>query len=126
MEEVLAPGALIVIIIAGNGVRQCIIINYFSLPGSISSRLFRTFFCFSDFDPRGLLEAEGRPAECSNQLRNMMIDMIIKIAINDIFNLFRAPGSVRNGFVFKYHRKWWYREVEGSFLSPFHGRFCFS
>ena len=28
MEEVLAPGALIVIIIAGNGVRQCIIISY--------------------------------------------------------------------------------------------------
>ena len=33
------------------------------------------FFCFSDFDPRGLLEAEGRPA-------NMMINMIIKMAIN--------------------------------------------
>jgi len=44
---------IIVIIIAGNGARQCIIINYFSLPGSISSYIF--------FYPRGLLEAEGRP-----------------------------------------------------------------
>ena len=47
---------MILIIIAGNGARQCIIINYFSLPGSISS--YNSFF-----DPRGLLEAEGRPAK---------------------------------------------------------------
>ena len=48
-----------------------------------------------------------------------------KSIINNILNLFRA-GSVRNGFVFKFPRKSWYREVEGSFLSPFHGHFCFS
>ena len=53
------PGFLV--IIAGNGVRQCIIINYFSLPDSISSRNFRTFFFFLGFlIPGGLLEAEGR------------------------------------------------------------------
>ena len=28
------------------------------------------------------------------------------------------------GFVFKFPRKWRYREVEGSSLSPFHDNFC--
>ena len=49
-----------------------------------------------------------------------------KSIVNDTFNLFRALGSVRNGFVFEFLRKSWYREVEGSFLSLFHGHFCFS
>ena len=49
-----------------------------------------------------------------------------KSILNHIFDPFRALGSVRNGFVFKFPRKWWYREVEGSFLSPFHGHFRFS
>ena len=48
-----------------------------------------------------------------------------KSILNDIFNLFRALGSVRNGFVFKFPRKSWYREVEGSFLRLFHDHLCF-
>ena len=32
-------------------------------------------------------------------------------------------GVVIAGFVFEFPRKWWYREVEGSFLRPFHGHF---
>ena len=48
-----------------------------------------------------------------------------KSILNDIFDLFRALGSVRNGFVFKFPVKWWYRKVEGSFLSPFHDHSCF-
>ena len=46
-----------------------------------------------------------------------------KSILKDTFDLWRALGSIRNGFVFRFPRKWWYREVEGSFLSPFHDHF---
>ena len=62
----------------------------------------------------------------SKTVWNFGSDMGQKSILNDILNLFRALGSVRNGFVSKFPRKWWYREVEGSFLSPFYGHFCFS
>ena len=62
----------------------------------------------------------------SEIVRKFRSNMGQKSILNDIFNTFRTLGSVRNEFVFKFPRKWWYREVEGSFLSPFHGHFRFS
>ena len=77
--------------------------------------IFALFFVvFSDFDPRGLLEAEGRPA-----------NMIQKMLINECLTLVPTYATSWNWFVCIFSRKSWYREVQGSFLSPFHDHFCF-
>ena len=68
---------------------------------------------FRFFDPRGLLEAEGRPA-------NMMIDMIIKIVIFDIFTQVPGQTAILAGFAAFFYADSCRRYVNSSFLSPFH------
>ena len=64
--------------------------------------------------------------ECSNQLENMMINMIIKIAIFDIFTQVPAQTAILAGFAAFFYADSCRRYVKSSFLSPFQDHFCFS
>ena len=50
--------------------------------------------------------------------------MIVKNGYNPTLDLDPTFGVIVTGFVVEFPRKSWYREVEGSFLSPFHDLFC--
>ena len=49
-----------------------------------------------------------------------------KNGFNPILDLDLTFGVVRPAIICKFPRKWWYREVEGSFLSPFHDHYYYS
>ena len=77
----------------------------------------------------GPVETPWRPPTYTKSyeiLCNFGSNMGQKSILNDMFDLWRALRRIRNGFVFKFLWKWWYPKVEGLFLSPFHGHFCFS
>ena len=63
--------------------------------------------------------------ECSNQLKNMMINMIIKIVIFDIFTQVPGQTAILAGFVAFFYADSCRRYVKSSFLSPFQDHFCF-
>ena len=65
------------------------------------------------------------PMECSNQLKNMMINMIIKIVIFDIFTQVPGQTTILAGFAAFFYADSCRRYVKSSFLSPFHDHFCF-
>ena len=63
--------------------------------------------------------------ECSNQLENMMINMIIKIVIFDIFTQVPGQTAILAGFAAFFYADSCRRYVKSSFLSPFQDHFCF-
>ena len=63
--------------------------------------------------------------ECSNQLKNMMINMIIKIVIFDIFTQVPGQTAILAGFAAFFYADSCRRYVKSSFLSPFYDHFCF-
>ena len=67
----------------------------------------------------------GFPMECSNQLKNMMINMIIKIVIFDIFTQVPGQTAILAGFAAFFYADSCRRYVKSSFLSPFQDHFCF-
>ena len=62
--------------------------------------------------------------ECSNQLKNMMITMIIKIIIFDIFTQVPAQTTILAGFAAFFYADSCRRYVNSYFLSPFYDHFC--
>ena len=61
--------------------------------------------------------------ECSNQLKNMMINMIIKIVIFDNFTQVPGQTAILAGFAAFFYADSCRRYVKSSFLSPFHDHF---
>ena len=51
--------------------------------------------------------------------------MIQKMLINEFLTMVPTYATSWNWFVCIFSRESWYREVQGSFLSPFHDHFCF-
>ena len=63
--------------------------------------------------------------ECSNQLKHMMINMIIKIVIFELFTQVPGQTTIIAGFAAFFYADSCRRYVKSSFLSPFQDHFCF-
>ena len=63
------------------------------------------------------------PMECSNQLKNMIINMIIKIVIFDFFTQVPGQTAILAGFAAFFYADSCRRYVKISFLSPFQDHF---
>ena len=63
--------------------------------------------------------------DCSNQLENMMINMIIKIVIFDIFTQVQGQATSLAGFASFFHADWCRRYVKSSKKARFVTGFVF-